>query len=64
MKIGDKVRTRDGIVGIVVCLPEAGEFAENYSNGWVEYLKTGILIECDELGLGYYENLSEVTVIG
>ena len=63
MRIGDRVRGPDGVIGTVVCLPETRESTTAYSRGWYEVLRTGVLIENEEFGRLHYESLAGVVVV-
>jgi len=50
---GDRVRLGDS-EGIVVCSLDTGEFSEKYSREDWEYLRSGILVDFQALGLIHY----------
>jgi hypothetical protein len=63
MKPGDKVLL-DGMVAIVLCDADAGEYSAEYPAAeWEAVLKTGILVMTAETGLTHYPDASEARPI-
>ena len=52
VRLGDRIELRPNLTGIVVCSVDTNEFSEAYpKEEWADYLKIGVLIETNEIGL-------------
>lgn len=54
-RLGDKVRYSDGTYGYVVCSLDTNEYSDDYPKDQWGYLKNGILVVSDLIGLVHYE---------
>jgi hypothetical protein len=54
VQLGDEVELWDGCHGVVVCSIDDDEYSEAYPKTEWEYLKSGVLIETDKVGLIHY----------
>jgi hypothetical protein len=54
-RLGDKVRYSDGGRGIVVCSIDTDEYSDTYPKEQWRYLKKGVLVQTDTMGLVHYE---------
>jgi len=48
MRVGDRVRIRNGDTGVIVASMDAGEFSPDYPKEKWEDLKTGIMVLTDK----------------
>lgn len=54
--VGDKVIC-DGMLGVIVANISNNEYSSHHSKEDWSYLRSGILIETDEIGLVYFPNV-------
>jgi hypothetical protein len=54
VKVGDKVRFLNNVTGVVVCSIDTDEYTPEFSKDDWEYLKKGIMIKTEELGLVHF----------
>ena len=52
--VGDRIELSDGLTGVVVALIDRGEFSDDYPEREWSYLKRGILVLTDSVGLVHY----------
>lgn len=57
---GDRVRTTDGLSGIVVCNMESGAGSADFPYDEWAYLGGGVMVMTDEIGLVHYEDASDL----
>lgn len=55
VRLGDKVRLRDGTEGLVVCSIDTREYTAAYPKEQWEYLQRGVLVDFSKHGLIHYE---------
>lgn len=53
-RVGDAVSELDGLRGTVVCSIDTAEYSVSYPKAQWSYLKEGIMIEFDQIGLVHY----------
>lgn len=58
VKVGDIVTLGEDCPGMVVCSIDTRAYAQAYTEADWSYLRTGILVEFDALGLVLYEAIS------
>ena len=56
IKVGDVVQADDGVIGKVVASIDTGEYSTTFVKSDWEYLKEGIVVESEELGLVHYKS--------
>jgi hypothetical protein len=54
VRVGDRLRSSDGISGEVVCSFDTDEYSERYPAAQWAYLGKGILLDSPEAGLVHY----------
>jgi len=59
IKIGDWVKLWDNCYGTVVCLLENNEYSNGYPENQWNYLKSGVVIKSDKIGLIHYNKADE-----
>lgn len=63
LQLGDYVELSDGICGTVVCNISRSLYTDKYQQKDWEYLKSGVLINSEEVGLVHYDHLNEIRVL-
>ncbi|WP_423601094.1 hypothetical protein [Roseateles sp. MS654] len=58
-RLGDKVKLSDGSEGVVVCSIDTDEFTSDYPRDQWEYLKRGVMVNFQRLGVVHYEQADE-----
>lgn len=61
MQIGDPVVDKSGLKGRVVALIDQDQFSSDFPKDEWDYLKRGILVETEEIGLVYFESPDGLT---
>jgi hypothetical protein len=59
VQIGDVIRIEGGSSGVVVCNFEDAEFFQTYPSEEWDYIKEGILVEFDDIGLTHIQELTK-----
>ena len=59
VRLGDRVKLWDGEHGTIMCSIDAGEYSTDYPEAEWSYLKSGVLIKSDTLGLFHYTEPDE-----
>jgi len=54
--VGARVGLDDGMTGTVVCNIDSGEGASGYPHSEWKYLRTGLVVMTDEIGLVHYDD--------
>jgi hypothetical protein len=54
VRVGDRLKTSDGIYGVVVCSLDTEEYSERFPASEWSYLGKGILLESPEVGIVHY----------
>jgi hypothetical protein len=54
VELGDKVKLWQGCTGKVVCSIDEGQYSEDYKKEDWDYLRHGVLILSEEVGLIHY----------
>lgn len=62
-RLGDKVQYSDGSIGVVVCSMDTDEYSATYPKDQWGYLKKGIMIASERMGLVHYEEPDEDMVL-
>lgn len=57
--VGDKVRIAEECYGKVVCSIDDNEYSEEYPEAEWSYLKTGVLVYTEEMGIVHYPDSDE-----
>ena len=57
--VGDKVQPWQGCCGIVVASMDTDEYSDEHPREQWSYLRTGIMIDTDEIGLVHYTEPDE-----
>lgn len=56
VRIGDRVKLKDGTEGVVVFCIDSNEYSEEYPEAEWNYLNEGAMIKFDKLGLVHYSS--------
>lgn len=62
-KLGDRVRYSDGSVGVVVCSMDTDKYSASHPKSQWGYLKKGIMVQSERMGLVHYEEPDEDMVL-
>lgn len=58
-RLGDRVELWEGGVGRVVCSLDTGEFGESFPREQWSYLRSGVLVQAEAVGLLHYTHPDE-----
>lgn len=59
IRVGDKLKVWDGCAGIVVASMDTNEYSAEHPKEQWSYLKVGVMIDTDQVGLVYYTEMDE-----
>jgi hypothetical protein len=54
VRVGDRLKTSDGVCGVVVCSFDTEEYSEHFPASEWSYLGKGILLDSPQAGLVHY----------
>ena len=63
LRVGDRVKTGDGLHGTVVVDIDAAEASEGFSADDRIYLRTGLMVLAEEIGLVHYADREDAMLI-
>ena len=59
IRVGDKIKIADDDLGVIVFSIDTNEYSADFPAQEWSYLKSGIMIRSDKMGLVHYEKYSE-----
>jgi hypothetical protein len=59
VRIGDRVRMKDGPEGVVVFCVDCNEYSLDYPQDQWDYLGKGVMVKFNDLGLVHYESYDD-----